>query len=424
MLLATSGSGLNFSRPRLRDLGANGSLSPCGTPAPAADPTVATDTNIAIVSCNAPGRTVLLDPNPAAPSQQRYKAIGCFSNNGSADSGFPHGGKDLKVMYSSDGKSFSKAETILSAHVPYLGAHDGLANIVWDSNMDGRKGGGYMIFLRTYHLAQDVKLQSRRLSRMVSKSAAFGGADAWEEPVEVASGESGYEIYELRPWRLEAWRPGLYYGVGMYYADAEPSGKVYCELLTSPNWGRNWTRLAPHREFIPHGPAGSFDDHTCYAATPFAVDGSKELQYFFSGGNGPHNGVQTPGGVHVRDDAIALARGSADAVAGLAHPDPAAWGSFVTEEVEVTHESLWVSLGATPGGAGQPQVNVELRRRGAALAGFAGSAASCAGTPCRAEVSWPAQEGAALAALAGQRVEVAVSFRGCAVYSLGFGAGE
>ena len=63
----------------------------------------------------------------------------------------------------------------------------------------------------------------------------------------------------------------------------------------------------------PHGPAGSFDDHTCYAATPFAVDGSKELQYFYSGGNGPHNGVQTPGGVHVRDDAMALARGSADA---------------------------------------------------------------------------------------------------------------
>ena len=61
---------------------------------------------------------------------------------------------------------------------------------------------------------------------------------------------------------------------------------------------------------------------------------------------------------------------------------------------------------------------------GAALAGFAGSAASCAGTPCRAEVSWPAQEGAGLAALAGQQVEVAVSFRGCAVYSLGFGAGE
>ena len=90
-------------------------------------------------------------------------------------------------------------------------------------------------------------------------------------PVEVASGESGYEIYELRPWRLDSWRPGLYFGLGMYYADAEPSGKVNCELLTSHNWGRNWTRLAPRQQFIAHGAAGSFDDHTCYAATPLSV---------------------------------------------------------------------------------------------------------------------------------------------------------
>ena len=64
---------------------------------------------------------------------------------------------------------------------------------------------------------------------------------------------------------------------------AEPSGKVNCELLTSHNWGRNWTRLAPRQQFIAHGAAGSFDDHTCYAATPLSVDG-KELLYVTENG--------------------------------------------------------------------------------------------------------------------------------------------
>jgi hypothetical protein len=53
--------------------------------------------------------------------------------------------------------------------------------------------------------------------------------------VQVLKGESGYEIYEHRPWRLPSWRSGLYFGIGMYYADAEVTGKVYTELLTSSN---------------------------------------------------------------------------------------------------------------------------------------------------------------------------------------------
>ena len=81
---------------------------------------------------------------------------------------------------------------------------------------------------------------------MVSNTGVWGGEGTWERPVEVLRGESGYEIYELRPWRLKSWRPGLYFGIGMYYADANISGKVYAELLSSQNYGLNWTRLAPH----------------------------------------------------------------------------------------------------------------------------------------------------------------------------------
>jgi hypothetical protein len=181
VLTATSEDGFNFTRPALHDLLANGDLAPLGaTPSP-----LAKDTNVAVVSCNAPGRTLYVDPNPSAPAGQRYKMIGCFSNNGSADSGFKHGGKDLKAMYSSNGRDFSRAQTLQSADVPWLMAHDGEANIIWDAEMDGREGGGYMLFFRTYDLSKTVKLQARRVSRMISKTAAWGGEGSWEAPVEV-----------------------------------------------------------------------------------------------------------------------------------------------------------------------------------------------------------------------------------------------
>ena len=107
VLQATSLDGFKFTRPALHSLLPNGSIAPLGSSA-----ALANDTNVAVVSCNAPGRTLYVDPNPVAPTSQRYKMIGCFSNNGSADSGFKHGGKDLKAVYSKDGVSFSPAQTL------------------------------------------------------------------------------------------------------------------------------------------------------------------------------------------------------------------------------------------------------------------------------------------------------------------------
>ena len=40
--------------------------------------------------------------------------------------------------------------------------------------------------------------------------------------------------------------------------------------MASSDYGGNWTRLAPHRPFIPLGANGSYDTHTCYAAPPIA----------------------------------------------------------------------------------------------------------------------------------------------------------
>ena len=67
---------------------------------------------------------------------------------------------------------------------------------------------------------------------MVSRTAKWGGAGAWEPPAEVLAGEPGYEIYELRPWRLPSWRPGLYFGLSMYYADANLATGCVCVECT------------------------------------------------------------------------------------------------------------------------------------------------------------------------------------------------
>ena len=68
------------------------------------------------------------------------------------------------------------------------------------------------------------------------------------------SGETGDEQYTLVPWRDAAWRPGMYLGFGSYLNTTD--GGVYSvrnELLSSGDYGRTWTRVAPRQAFIPFG---------------------------------------------------------------------------------------------------------------------------------------------------------------------------
>lgn len=56
------------------------------------------------------------------------------------------------------------------------------------------------------------------------------------------------------------------------------------------------TRIAPGQAYIPHGPPGSPDSHTTYAARPLLdpkdQSGSRLLLYY-AGGNGPHTGLRS-----------------------------------------------------------------------------------------------------------------------------------
>jgi len=124
---------------------------------------------------------------------------------------------------------------------------------------------------------------------------------------------------------------------GMFYADGAPGGRVYCELMQSETFGRNWTRLAPRQPFIPPGPAGTYDDHTCYSARPMlSPSNPAATMLYYAGGNGPHSGA--------RSDFIALATVQTNAYAGLKATDTARPWVLQTVALEATGTQLVVNV--------------------------------------------------------------------------------
>ena len=89
-------------------------------------------------------------------------------------------------------------------------------------------------------------------------------------------------------------------------------GSVYNELLASNDYGQHWQRLAPGRQWIPHGAAGEHDSSIIYAGRPLLnPTNHSETMIFYDGGRGPHSGPH-------REDTINLATCLTDAYAGLA----------------------------------------------------------------------------------------------------------
>lgn len=86
--------------------------------------------------------------------------------------------------------------------------------------------------------------QSHAWAPLESCNAASYGALT---PNGCVSWVSRYEMYSLVPWRSDKWKPGLYLGVGSFYATTDPEGHVYCELCRSVDYGRTWDRVAPHQ---------------------------------------------------------------------------------------------------------------------------------------------------------------------------------
>ena len=197
------------------------------------------------VPCECAQVNVMYDAHEMNASQ-RYKAIGTFAAFGNAST--PARSK-VGIVTSADGRRWSQYHPVDSLQV----TADTSNNLHWDRHLQQ-----YLVFSRrNTHDANTSVYGMRREVR--ANASSFAGP--WPRATECAHGDSGYELYALEPWRHDAWAAGVYLAVGMFYDDGETSERVFCELLSSSDYGHTWTRLAPRVPFIPLGGDGQFDSH-------------------------------------------------------------------------------------------------------------------------------------------------------------------
>ena len=258
------------------------------------------------------------------------------------------------------------------------------------------------------------------------------------------------EIYSLTPFRSSDWKPGLYFAVGSYYTESPAlEGRVYCELMMSSTYGKSWTRLAPHKQFIPHSvddgrngtgwPTG-WDSHTCYSANGVvehagagARGGGSTVRFYYAGGNGPHSGG---GNEHGRRNGMGLATATTDALAGLrppaGRPSATVWTAPVlvpplaaeSPSSSSSPEGLWVLV--APEDCAQLSVQLFRPAAEAAISGFerggcvAAAVTGALDAPVRHSVQWsPRKRLQSLAAVAGTTVVLRLELRGT-MYAFGF----
>jgi hypothetical protein len=194
----------------------------------------------------------LHEPN----ASRRFKAFGSFASF----DGFDIGESKVGIISSADGRAWHSYLPVDEMRV----SADTANQLVYDPHL-----GRYLAFSRNWcHTYTRPPCGAREFGfRRAFRSDAAAVEGPWSVAVEVAHGEEGYELYSLAPWRHPDWAAGTYLAIGSFYDTVD---RVYCELLSSADYGGNWTRLAPHRPFIPLGPNGTLDSHTCYAAPPIA----------------------------------------------------------------------------------------------------------------------------------------------------------
>ena len=308
---ASSGDGIRWEKPTLGLVAFNGSK-----------------TNNILVSATGgdPDLGFYFDLHEKNLSR-RFKAFGTGLSDDPRDS---HGWARVDVAWSADALHWPASGSRRIVHESEIGQNDGTAdNVVYDTDLQL-----YIGYVRLDNMtncgcttrggvcccAQDGERGScnrRRTGRTTSRDFV-----TWTKAVEVFRGQLGFEIYTLEPWRLDSWRPGRYLAMGAFYCHNETSavaplpnctlGSVYNELLATNDHGEHWSRLAPGRQWIPHGPPGSPDSSIIYAGRPLLNPANRsETRIYYDGGRGPHSGPH-------REDTINLATCLTDAYAGLA----------------------------------------------------------------------------------------------------------
>ena len=156
-------------------------------------------------------------------------------------------------------------------------------------------------------------------------NSSFGG---WSIPQVTMMGNASHQLYSQITFPFL----DVYLGIVMVFdADCNTvnppcqtgpdAGHVHCRLAWSPDL-TNWSWVDPDgltgADFIPAGPAGSFDSHVCFAAHMPIISDDGSIRLYYMGGDGPHdNGGRDKSGVG-RNTSFGLAVLRPDGFAGIA----------------------------------------------------------------------------------------------------------
>eukprot|EP01050_Picozoa_sp_SAG11_P016920 SAG11_NODE_2369_length_3447_cov_1.747611_1_plen_1057_part_00 len=343
--LAESTDGLtNWLKPSLGVVAWNGS----------------SENNIVIDAGNADGNRGIFHDVHDSNASRRFKLFGSLNTSGDATF-CSWSARTVSTATSADGIHFYDIRNV-SGQMQVTA--DTANSIVYDDAL-----GKYLAFTRRHCdpksgppwcIGDYDAYGIRREVRSVSLAADFDDT-GWTFGEEVAHGLTNDELYSLVPWRSPRWRAGLYFAVASYYQSQSPEGRVTCELVMSANFGRNWTRVSPHQQFIQLGKAGSWNSHTCFSANGLIMpktrsdgDGEDdtyntgdEVRFYFAGGDGPHSGQpHGPHSVTGRNNFIGLATATVHALAGLTAADSGKEMVIATTPIALDGATdLWLLVG-------------------------------------------------------------------------------
>ena len=171
----------------------------------------------------------------------------------------------------------------------------------------------------------------------ITRGPTDGAFGPFPAPTRVESGTEAHQLYSQVTFPFR----GVWLGLVAVFDTADPTtvGTVRTRLSWSPDGRRGWQWLGTD-DFVPLGPAGSFDSHIIFAAHVPIIEDDGAIRVYYMGGNGPHNGA--------RNTSLGLGLLRADGFGGVR---ALRRGGVLTLPVNVTGPVLTVTADIAGGGS-------------------------------------------------------------------------
>ena len=367
-------------------------------------------------------RGVLFD-ELARNGSERYKMIGSFANPSAGPPSAPVQTGLFATSQSADGVHWDAPRPFSSEWQGFHGPPGRRVQLKRDSHHNmyfDVSRGRYYAYVRTVappECRADPGCAWHRIG--VASSADFRN---WTVPAEILKGthEGDNMTYAFVGWRQD----DTHLAVAMIYNNV--TGVVRCELAASASPDEGWLLVQPGAPLIPSGPAGSFDEHICFAAAhplwaPSSSAAAAAHRIYYAAADGRHSSV--------RHNSISMATLRPHRFAGWR----AAKGAvLVTRPVVVSADTLVLTVDVDAASAGSVRVGVRLGN--ATVPGLSrGECLPFTANETDATVAWGATSTVsmddemlgtgspgALSRLVGMRVELVIELEAASAFAFGF----